>query len=256
MSFESGKKLGFTASIIHFVTPIISAIIGILSFLAVLPNILANNSGASFTFWLIILTIVVAIVGFIGSIMFLLGMRQLARYYNDPSIYRYTLYGFIAYLAGVASAYIFQTVFYGSPFSNFTAGSSSLAFNSFIESLIPLIVISGSSFIIAIITAIFYHRSFNLLANKTGINNFRTAGTLYLIGTVLTIILIGALIVWIAWIFSVIGFSALKKTDSSSQWYSQQTPTSNQLQYCIYCGAANLADTVYCQTCGKQFRTS
>jgi uncharacterized membrane protein len=57
-----------------------------------------------------------------------------------------------------------------------------------IGSIIAALIVA---FIFAIITAIFYRKLFNLLAAKSGVNMFATAGLLLLIGAVSTIIVVG-----------------------------------------------------------------
>ena len=55
-----------------------------------------------------------------------------------------------------------------------------------------------------IVNGVLYMRSFNKLKEKSGVDNFGTAGLLYLIGVFIPII------AWIAWIFAAMGFNKLK----------------------------------------------
>jgi len=52
--------------------------------------------------------------------------------------------------------------------------------------------------VILIISSFFWKRAFNKLAEKSGNNNFNTAGLLILIGAAVPIVGIGGLIGWIA----------------------------------------------------------
>jgi uncharacterized membrane protein len=45
---------------------------------------------------------------------------------------------------------------------------------------------------------------------KSGEKIFETAGLLWLIGAFLTIILVGFILIWIAWILIVVGFFSIK----------------------------------------------
>jgi uncharacterized membrane protein len=67
-------------------------------------------------------------------------------------------------------------------------------------------------FIFAIISAIFFRKSLTSLSIKSGEKIFETAGLLWLIGAVLTIILIGFIIIGIAWILIAVGFFSIKPT--------------------------------------------
>jgi uncharacterized membrane protein len=83
------------------------------------------------------------------------------------------------------------------------------------------------AFIFAVVSGIFYMRAFNKLSEKSGVDNFKTAGLLYLIGAATAIIGIGALIQWIAWIFAAMGYSSLKPKEplTSPSTYSVPQPT-------------------------------
>lgn len=71
--------------------------------------------------------------------------------------------------------------------------------------LIALIVL----FAFAIITAIFFRRSLRSLSAKSKVGLFGTAGLLILIGAILTIIVIGFLLLWIALIILAIAFFSI-----------------------------------------------
>jgi uncharacterized membrane protein len=67
-------------------------------------------------------------------------------------------------------------------------------------------------FIFMVISAIFFRKSLSTLAMKSGEKIFDTAGLLWLIGAVLTIILVGVILIWIAWILIAVGFFSIKTT--------------------------------------------
>jgi len=73
-----------------------------------------------------------------------------------------------------------------------------------------IIVAFVVAFVFVIVSAIFYRKSFNLLAAKSGVNMFGIAGLLLLIGAVLTIILVGFVLMWIAFILLAVGFFSIK----------------------------------------------
>jgi uncharacterized membrane protein len=64
--------------------------------------------------------------------------------------------------------------------------------------------------VVAIVVAIFFRRSLTTLSAKTGVGLFATAGLVMLIGAVLTIIIIGVLIIWIALILVAVAFFQTK----------------------------------------------
>ncbi|MEM2755195.1 MAG: DUF996 domain-containing protein, partial [Candidatus Methanomethylicia archaeon] len=64
--------------------------------------------------------------------------------------------------------------------------------------------------IFLILQAVFYKKSFTLLAEKSGEKMFNTAGMIMLIGAVLTIIVIGVILLLIAWILAAVAFLSIK----------------------------------------------
>lgn len=198
MEFETSKNLGGVGAILMFVS--------------VLPYV------GSYTFGLL---------GLVGFILLLVGMKGLADYYREAGIFNNALYGTITGIVGgvavgiiVAIAALgFLTTLIPSWSGDWTTIpqiaptdiSTNLDF-SVIGSFLAVALLSlVALFVVVLISAIFYRKSLNLLRDKTGIGLFGTAGTLLLIGAVLTIIGIGLILVWIAVLLVAIAFFQLKQ---------------------------------------------
>ena len=101
------------------------------------------------------------------------------------------------------------------------------------------------AFIFYVLAATHLRKTFSALAQKTGEHSFETAGTLLWIGALLTIIGVGVLLIFIAWIFAVIGFFTMR--DPQPQPYtpqpygyfaaSTQPATGPTPRYCSNCGS-------------------
>ena len=104
MSFESGKKYGFIASIINVLTPVfaVALVFGLLFY-----QLAARPVGAPSPFLagtLTGLSVVLSAVALIGLILFVLAMHKLSQHYSEPSIFKNVLYGLlITIAAGVTS---------------------------------------------------------------------------------------------------------------------------------------------------------
>lgn len=168
------------------------------------------------------------ILSLIGLILLLIGLKGLADFYKEGGIFNNTLYAIIlAIVGGVVAAGIVAVMFIGTladlgiNLSNITdwatfgpalvtrftdISNSGLLFNLLGAIAISLIVL----FVFAIIAVLFFRRSLTQLASKTGVGLFGTAGLLMLIGAVLTIIVIGALLIWIAWILVAVAFFRIR----------------------------------------------
>lgn len=140
----------------------------------------------------------------VGIILLLIGLKNLADHYNDNSIFQNALYGFLFGVIGiVAGAVVILSLIFGFALLapvDFIDPAGPLAFIGGI--IIALIVV----FIFYLLAAIFYKKSFDILSQKTGETMFGTAGLLLLIGAVLTIIIIGLLIMFVAWILLTVAF--------------------------------------------------
>lgn len=182
-------------------------------------------------------TVYAGVLSLVGIILVLIAMKGLADYYNEGGIFNNALYGFLTTIVGgvasvaviVISVILALTTLitdwtnpteWETLFQDFTNLS---ALWTLLGSIIAALIIV---FIFAIITALFYRKSFNLLAAKSGVNMFSTAGLLLLIGAVLTIILVGFIIIWIAFILLAVGFFSIKTTTTQPPPVASPTPQS------------------------------
>jgi uncharacterized membrane protein len=151
----------------------------------------------SFVSFLSLVGIIPAIVSFIpfslvGIILLLIGMKDLAEYYGQKSIFQDALYAVMFGIIGIVAVWF---------------GILSLLFGAGLVGLILALVVT---FIFYILMAVHFKRAFNSLANRTGQGTFRTAGSLLLAGAILTIIIIGFILVFIAWILAIVAFFSIK----------------------------------------------
>jgi ribosomal protein S27AE len=109
-------------------------------------------------------------------------------------------------------------------------------------------------FVFSIIGGVFFKRAFDALGEKSGVQTFKTAGLISLIGYALSIVLVGGILVWVAWIMLASAFHSLKPAAPAASSYSQPSASSFVVQkrYCPYCGAGNILDAKFCDHCGKQ----
>ncbi len=256
MSLESARKLGLTASLIHVIMPAVSVALVIALLFVRIPQYPASTGQSVFASLLTNATfIILGIISLVGIILFLIVMHRLARYYNEQGIFRNVLYGFLLTIVCGVSILIAESAFLSNVIGRITPGSTT-GINAplFAQLMFTLMAIVGIAFVFAIISAFFYWRAFNKLAEKSGVETFRTAGLLYLIGTVLVIVGIGAILVWIAWILNVLAFNSLKAPTATAASAFQSTPSIAANKYCQYCGAENYPDAVFCKNCGKQIK--
>lgn len=113
------------------------------------------------------------------------------------------------------------------------------------------------AFIFYILMAKNFRQAFNTLAQRSGENMFRTAGTLLWWGAILTIIFVGLILVWIAWLILAIAFFSMKLAPTQAYTPPYQAPppppsgTAAATRHCPNCGAPVDANAAFCPNCGK-----
>ena len=152
----------------------------------------------------------VPFLSLVGIILLLVGLRNLAQHYKDDSIFQNSLYAVIFGIVGIVAAGVVLASFF---FGGLLSGGSG-AFLGLAAGIILALVVA---FIFYILMAIYFRRTFDSLANKSGQGMFRTAGLLLLIGAILTIVIIGLVLIFIAWILATIAFFSMTPTITPQQ---------------------------------------
>jgi uncharacterized membrane protein len=146
---------------------------------------------------------VVPILSIVGIILVMIAMKGLAEYYNENSIFQDALYGIIFYIiAIVAAAVVLMGALFGGMLVS--PGADVLAIMG------GVILAAVVMFIFYLLGSLFFKKSFNTLSTKSGEKMFDTAGLLMLLGAVLTIILIGVILLLVAWILAAVAFFSMK----------------------------------------------
>jgi uncharacterized membrane protein len=164
------------------------------------------------------------ILGIIGVILLIRGMKELSNYYQDEEIYKNSLTGVKFYIialvaAGVAIAAITVGVGSATGFTFSTDFVLTVGFGVGLAAFLAGIIVA---FVFYVLATMHLRRTFNALAQKSGEASFTTAGNLLWWGAILTIILVGLVLIFVAWIFATIGFFTMK-----SRQYQQYTPQPN-----------------------------
>lgn len=261
MSFESAKKMGFTASIIQLVVPIVSIALVIALYTLLISSIFSSigggstsSSGVWFASVFPFIFIPIAAVSLAGLILFLIAMHRLSQHYNEKAIFRNPLNALIIQIIGSAVIMAVAFIVILTSIGGLTPTINSTATRFFANFIWLIIGVGAIAFVISVYCGLLYKRSFDKLAEKSGVDSFRTAGILYLIGSIL-----GSLITWIAWIFIAQGFKKLTPTQLAPQQslYTTYQPnpepqTAALTKRCPTCGAENSPDSLYCAHCGRQ----
>jgi len=201
----------------------------------------------------------------VGWVLILLATKEISESVQDKTIFDDTL---LAAVTAIIGAVIGTVLFVAFLFSFPRASVGFFAFGSLALSL-PFLVILGTFWVFTIISAIFLKRSYEKISQRLNVSPFATAGSLYLIGAALTIILVGFLILLIAQIFQVVAYFSIQDRPPTSGWSqpapqtfasspmvqqpaiaSQQPPVESK--FCPKCGAKLPSIAVFCTSCGAK----
>jgi uncharacterized membrane protein len=192
------------------------------------------------------------VLGIVGVILLLTGIKGFSNYYQDPEMYQNTLKGMIYYIIALVAL--------GASIIALIVGVFSIFF--VLVGLAVFIAGLVIAFVFYILAAKRLRMTFNTLAQKTGEHSFETAGYLLWLGAILTIIFVGAILIFVAWIFATIGFISMKLPGQTSgqppSGYAPPPPPPAAAQpaqaarFCPNCGAPVQPGATFCPSCGKQ----
>jgi uncharacterized membrane protein len=261
LSLESGKKLGYIASIINITVPVIMGL-ALIAFYAILFSSIFSGISSRTTsvppftvngLMMMAVMIVGVVLALVGYILFMIAMHRLSKYYEEPSIFSNLFKELIIRIifAVVVIVVVVAVVLFavGGLFMSLSSVSSTSFLSNFVGVFAFYGVILLVSLVLSIYCALLYKRSFDKLAEKSGVDNFRTAGLLYLIGSIVPIV------VWIAWIFASMGYRKLQPQQPMRP--APFTPpiqpltATGAVKRCPACSTENSPDSIYCRSCGN-----
>ncbi|MGQ9788895.1 MAG: DUF996 domain-containing protein [Candidatus Hadarchaeaceae archaeon] len=162
------------------------------------------------------------VLGIVGLILLLISLNGMARYFREKKIFENALYGVALAVVGavIALVVLVLTVLQTQLQAGFNLFYPDLnrmgqmflspAANWILPFLGGIIAVLLVLFVCFLLAAIYFRRALKILAAKTEINMFETAGMLLLIGAVLTIVGIGLLLLWVSFMLLTIAFFSIK----------------------------------------------
>jgi uncharacterized membrane protein len=151
-------------------------------------------------------------VSLVGYILVIVAVKDISDELQDKKIFDNVLIaavtGIVVAIAG-ASVIVFGTIW-----AAFTQGLSAI-FGVGTGLLI--------AWVFLIISAIYLRRAYDTMSQRLGVSSFRTAATLYLVGAILTIVLIGFVLLFVGQILQAAAYFSIPERPplaSGSSWDS------------------------------------
>lgn len=186
---------------------------------------------------------IIPFLSIIGYILTLIAVKYISDELQDKTIFSDMLYAVITAIVGVVvGALLF---FFGFIASVFTFGLSAI---------LGAVAFLAIAWIAFIISAVFVKRAFDKMATRLNVGSFRTAGTLYFVGAILVIVLVGFLILFIAYIFQIVAFFSIQEGTQPGQGPPAPPGPVAQagMKYCPNCGTQMAASVLFCPKCGTK----
>jgi uncharacterized membrane protein len=152
-----------------------------------------------------------------GFILVLIAVKYLSDALGDRSVFNNMIISVVAAIAGVVVAGVFIVAavlsfaglnmqgFNYVPGTGFTGAVPTEVVGFILAIILALVVV----WVAEIVSAVFLRKSYGVIATKLNIHMFSTAALLYLIGAVLTIVLVGFIILFVAQILFIVAFFSL-----------------------------------------------
>ena len=217
---------------------------------------------------LIILSIIPyagAVLGIIGWILTLVAIKYISDVLQDRSIFNNAIISVILAIVGVAIAglVIAGAVFGAIGLGSVSSNSPSSGVFGFIAAIIVGLV---ALWIIAIVSSYFLRKSYNTISTRLNIGMFHTGALIYFIGAILTVILIGFLLIFIAEILFIVAFFSIPENlpYSNAAGFSAPpppmgtpasmggAPMTGVTKYCPNCGSSLDSAATFCPHCGAR----
>ncbi|MEM2934923.1 MAG: DUF996 domain-containing protein [Candidatus Thermoplasmatota archaeon] len=156
------------------------------------------------------------ILTIVGLIMLFIAVKYIAEETKEENIYKNYLMYFVFSLVAVIAAILIILISIGGNIFNFTRIIQEMAeeaqhgaIEGIIKFLAGIIVALIVAWILLILASVYIRKSYNKIAEYSKVDLFRTTGTLYFIGAITLIIIVGFIIILIAKILEIVSFFSL-----------------------------------------------
>jgi len=195
------------------------------------------------------------IISIVGLVLVFIAVKSVSELVKDNEIFRNYLYNFIFSIISIVAIFVIILIGFGA-----VGGFSWIAslrdititdFSTFWDyfggiigyAILALLV----GWILGIIGAIYLRRSYSSIAKHTKVSLFRTTGTVYFVGAITTIFLVGFLILFIGRIIEIIAYFSLPDEISTGDKKEKSE------RRCPNCDRIIPEDAVSCPYCSKKF---
>ena len=196
--------------------------------------------------------IFIPFVSLIGYILLIIAVKDISDDLQDPAIFRNIVISAVTGIVGaLAGAFV---IFLGVLGAGFTFGISAIA-----GVLTGLLAV----WVFLVISAVFLRKAYDTMGQRLGVGSFKLAATLYLVGAVLTIVLVGFILLLIAEIVQAVAFFSIPDRPPTQGAGAYPGPTAapppssvpppgGSTKFCTSCGTKISPSATFCYSCGAK----
>lgn len=176
-----------------------------------------------------------ALLGLIGLILIFVAVKHIADETKNHNIFHNYLMNFIFHILAIAAVIIILIAAFGMSggiswamsLSQETFTDFNSVWNTFGTMITSAIIALVIAWILLVIGAYYLRKSYNSIAEHTKVDLFKTTGTVYFIGAITLILLVGFLILFVAKILEIISYFSLPENfQVAPEVTKTETPTS------------------------------
>jgi uncharacterized membrane protein len=160
-------------------------------------------------------------VSVVGWILILVSLKEVSDVTQDRTILRDALVGA---LTAIISAVAIVVFLISGPFTGFLDSAVGVAANYGPGGFVGAIATFGVFYAFAIISGIFLKRAYDKSAQRLRVGSFATAGLLYLVAALTSIVVVGFLIFLIAFIYQIIAYFSIQDQPPPIAYYGIPPP--------------------------------
>ena len=193
--------------------------------------------------------IFIPFVSIVGYILVIVAVKQISDDLQDKAIFRDLV---IAAATGIIGAFAGAFVIFGSllAFGRTGSGIGGLLAGLFIV------------WVFLVVSAIFLRRTYATMGQRLGVGSFKTAATLYLVGAILTIVVVGFLVLFIAQVVQAVAYFSIPDqppmqgagapASLTTTPPPSMSPEGGATKFCTNCGTKIPASATFCYSCGAK----
>jgi uncharacterized membrane protein len=173
----------------------------------------------------------------VGIIFVLIALKGYGDSYKDGTIFRNAVYtvifeiiGVVVFIAVIAVAAVGFLASLGiKNLADFRAlqninWQSMINFNNLLPFIGVILLAILILFVFSVLASWYFKKAMATLSAKTGVKLFHTTGTLFFVGAILTVILVGFILIWVSLILLAISFYEIKPEGQMQQPISPPQP--------------------------------